>query len=285
MSAVQSGQQCVAIQPLVWSDVGSACSAPPEFGLELVVWHEGVGLTLGNGSRPLDQLNDEMGRGDTVRGIAVQSAEGQAMRQCIPSQVAGAADWPMLQRYAEQGMHHYLAQRGIHNLWVRQPLLDVPQQSAVYYKFANAERNAPNWCRCKITQAFAGTYWQLIMAISHGGGRLRPSGAGDGGCVDTDRFCCSPQWNRAACFAWATNVFGDGIMHGLMLDIAVNTSSLNSTNQWGGPGWLHDFYMHADDVWLQGMWMIVDKHVGKNVPRFDRWRPELDVVGMYRHRV
>ena len=252
----------------------------PEHRTQLIIWRSGLGLTLGDDRRALDMLNDEMGRGLTIRGIPVQSLAGRAMRQQVSIRLPGIA-WTEMQGYVQANMNTFLQDRGITDMWLRDPSRDIPCHRAVYYQFLGHDEPIPPWVSDgSATQSFAGSYWQLLLALSCGGGRLRSFGANTSP-FDRPSVCCSPMWVRAEFFAWATNVFGDGLLHGLMLDIAVDSGKLDISTVWGRPGWLTDFYMPASAVWLLGIWVMADKPVPLSAPRFDRWIHELEVVGQY----
>lgn len=263
------------------ADSGAVALPPGPGRRELVVLMEGQGLTFGDGSGALDQLNAKMGRATLVHDIPTRSPADTLVRVRIPSQGIDI-DWEIWEGYVRENTTKFLEDRGINQLWKRQAAKDKPDKRAVYFEFRSWL--APDWIVNGSTQAYAGTYWQLLLLLSASGGRLRQSGsdAGDGGSTDTRAVCCSPQWIRSQFFAWGTNVFGDGFLHGLMLDVAVCTDRISKDKQWGSPGWLHDFYMESDDVWLRGMWVLFDKHVAPQAPRFENWDPELEVLGYVR---
>ena len=80
------------------------------------------------------------------------------------------------------------------------------------------------------------------------------------------------------CYAWATNLFNDGLFHGAVWDVLVDSAVLSSKPPFknqrhvGKPA--HEIFVQSNDVYMQGMWIVADRYVPQGEARFYAWRRE-----------
>ena len=196
------------------------------------------------------------------------------MREIIPHPIA----WVDVQRHAEPLVRQFLQLRGIASLWLRQPAHDRVGDRAMYYRFQHSAATTPIWTH-RYTQAYAGSFWHALWVVSSGGGRMRESrDKGDGGELHTPGFVCSTVWGCAHFYAWATQLFDDGLFYAIVYDIMVDTACLNRTNQHKIGKHNHEMFLPTSAVWMRGMWVVLNKHVLNKDPRFWRWDPSHEFV-------
>ena len=236
-----------------------------------------TGLVLGKG-RVFDVLSEEMGRWGKMAGVSKHTPQGRWLYREIPRW--GGATWPDLRDRFVQQMDSWLQGRHLSKQWLRDPRRDSEENQAVYYLFSRPVEPWSTERMSRSVQAYAGTFTQSIWATSAAGGRLMESShkSGHGGECTKAGFYCTPVFGYAGFYSWAVNMFNDGLMHGATYDVVVDSSSLHAHNQHNIGQHNHEYIMKEQDVWLRGMWTLVDRAVKEGDPRFYKWKTELELL-------
>ena len=155
----------------------------------------------------------------------------------------------------------WFVSRGISNQWTREPALDLEIYSAIYYKFDNGPPTTTERMS-SLPRSFANAFFQDVWWVSDSGGCLKAS----------RRFLgvyIMPIFEAAMGRAWATSVFNDGIFHACIWDIASDRVPEEGRQ---------DLIRMPAFLMLRGLWIVVDKHVNKNDPRFYYWDHQLETL-------
>ena len=184
-------------------------------------------------------------------------------RREIPSW--GGQPWPVLRVAVEQQINVWFAHRRISCQWTRQPTFDKEFHNAIYYKFNNyygtaTERTSTTERMSGCMGNYANAFLQDVWTVSDNDGCLTSSIAFHGAHIN-------PTFEDAMRNAWATDLFEDGIFHAAIWDVMADSTPLT-----GG----QELIPTSEPLRVRGLWIILDKHVRKNDPRFYCWNPALE---------
>ena len=128
----------------------------------------------------------------------------------------------------------------------------------------------------RIRQAYAPTMFHTLWATALAGGDIVEfrAVAEPGGEWLNAVLGCTVSFGVAVRSGWSTNVFNYGIFHSAVWDIVVDLAAFPPAR----PGRLPRCIPKCDQMWMRGMWLVLDKNVAEHEWRFWSWKPELELM-------
>lgn len=192
------------------------------------------------------QLEDEMGSWMSVLGRHRYTDIGLWLQQKIrPLNF----EWGNLCTHVERQLAMFFQLRHISDRWTRLPNKDRREQNAIYYAFALAAENMPDWAVGK-RDTFVGSCWHVLWAVSEAGRLSLPSFGPAPGTFSLG-LACHSSLSSGKSRAPPTNVFGDGLFHRLVFRVAVRKRRRTAGK----------LIVPHEAVWLRGMWVALDQCV------------------------